>query len=611
MILAASLACGVASTLAALLIPSYTQLTVPVARMESVSEIVIPFGHWIIVGVWAAIVAMHRTADTRRLIFKCVAVGFASHFVVLVALFVPRLGDREAFSSAAYLRYAQLFCIGVLAGCTAWAIVWMIRGRASLAVNTAIEAPMAAGSIALLIAQIRHDAAMSALAVISGVVMACGYLVLARRPQTATSGIAAVLLSDGAIMAAIFFVALALRLTYIGRIMSDANYIDAAADGRGYDELAWSIASGNGVPRSFSDRYPLLLLGHVWVAAAIYKVVGHSYLALTAVQSVLGAAACVLIFLIARSLFGRWTAVVAATFTAVSFPLMFAAATIGHQALDIFMTALTIFLLVRLARTGGSPLGWASAGAAAGFACTVRETNVFFVAFLPIWIAFANGKGWRRSAPAVTAFAAGVSILVLPFLAPKVGSADDRQRMRQHFDRMYRGEGGSRPSERGDLVGPLEQPKAALTQLATEPRRVIGTLAREYADNFAVQFLTQPYGGFDLVFLRKGSEYYYGMWFYAYALTISGAWLVAKQAWSRGVLASAAFLILGLIVVRTVPHLILASEYRHRAPLEPFLILLASVAVVTVVREAIATAASASTSGFTGSDCRVSVSNGT
>ena len=101
------------------------------------------------------------------------------------------------------------------------------------------------------------------------------------------------------------------------------------------------------------------------------------------------------------------------------------------------------------------------------------------------------------------------------------------------------------------------------------------------------------------------------MWFYAYALTVIGTVVALQRARGTGVAAAGALLVLGVIASRTLPHLILESDYRHRVPIEPFLILLASVGVVSVSREVIATAASTITSGFTGSDWRVSHSNGT
>ena len=103
------------------------------------------------------------------------------------------------------------------------------------------------------------------------------------------------------------------------------------------------------------------------------------------------------------------------------------------------------------------------------------------------------------------------------------------------------------------------------------------------------------------------------MWFYAYALTVVGTIVAgAADAGAERLRPAARCSILGVIASRTIPHLILASDYRHRAPIEPFLILLASVGGRCAIgREVIAIAASTSTSGFTGSDWRVSQSSGT
>jgi 4-amino-4-deoxy-L-arabinose transferase-like glycosyltransferase len=420
----------------------------------------------------------------------------------------------------------------------------------------------------------------------------------------------AIAADERAFLVAVFTVALGLRLLYVTRIMSDPNYLDAGADGRVYDELGWSIATGAGIPPAFADRFPLLLLGYVWFIAGIYSLAGHSYVALTAVQAVLGATVCLLLYGIAHRLFGRPTARVAAGFAAVSFPLVFAAATIGHQALDVFLTTLLVWLLLPLITAETRAWRWGIAGVVFGLAFAVRETNIFLMVFLLPWIALTNPGGWRTSGPRLASFAVAAALVVLPFLAPKMWTREDRQAMGGHFDRMYRGEGGSLPADRTGLVGPLADPQAALTQLASEPWRVMVTLTRAYAKNFAVQFFTQPYGGFDLVFLRKGSEYYYGMWFYAYALTCAGTIVALRSVAARGVAAGGVILIFGVIASRTFPHLMLVSDYRHRVPIEPLLIVLAAIGAVALFRAVNASAASTSTSGLTGSDWRVSHSNG-
>ena len=607
MTLVSSIVFGAVATAAGLLAPARMQLIVPVSVSASVADVAFPIGHWLLAAIWIAVVMTLEPANRRRALMQCIAIAFALHLLILLALFVPRLRDEAAFSARIYLLYARMFCVTALAAATFWAWRWWQRMRIAPA-RPVLETAIVFGWAALAVSLARYHMVFAAAGLLGGVATAIAFQRWHRPGVLASvrSGARA----DMAIMAAIFAVALLLRLIYVTRIMSDPNYLDAGADGRAYDALAWSIASGDGIPSAFSERYPLLMLGNVWLSAAVYAIAGHSYLALTATQSVLGAAACVLVYLIALRVFDRPTAIVAGAFAAVSFPLVFAAATIGHQAWDVFFTALTVWLLVRLMADGGTAAQWAVAGAVVGLAFTIRETNIFFAAFLVAWIAWFYPHGRRAAIRPLAAFVAGGVLMVLPFIAPKLSSPDVRAGMRVHFDRMYRGEGGSRASARTELAGPLTEPSAALSQLQSDPERVVKTLAREYADNFAAQFLTQPYGGFDVVFLRKGSDYYYGMWFYAYALTIAGTAMAIRRMATRSDAAAVA-LILGLLVTRTVPHLMLASDYRHRAPLEPFLILLAALGAVAVAREVMTTAASTSTSGLTGSDWRVSQSSGT
>ena len=612
MILLLSLVFSIVATAAGMLAADRMQVIVPVSSGASVSELALPIGHWAAVGLWALSMVWLAPANRRHVVFRCIGVGFALHALILVALFVPRLSDRAAFSATVYLLYARAFCVMAIALSTAWLFGWVERMRANSHGLVTLEAALVAGWVALLIAAVRYTVLMAVAGLAIGIMIAAAIRMSRTGAlERAAAMIRTIATDKRAFLVAVFLVALGMRLLYVTRIMSDANYLDAGADGRVYDQLGWSIASGEGIPKSFADRFPLLLLGYVWFVGAVYTLVGHSYFALTALQSILGAGVAVLLYGIADQVFGRASASVAAIFTALSFPLVFAAATLGHQAVDVFLTALLAWLLMRSITVHAGTGRWLAAGVVAGMAFAVRETNIFLVAFLLPWMAFAGPGGWRKSGRRLTAFAAGAAVVVLPFLAPKVWTAGDRQAMRAHFDRLYRGEGEVRSTTRTNIVGPLSDPTAALVQFRDDPARVIGTLGRAYATNFAVQFLTQPYGGFDLVFLRKGSAYYYGMWFYAYALTVIGAVVTLQRTRGGSVMAGGAILVLGVIASRTFPHLILESDYRHRVPIEPFLILLASAGVVSLSREVIATAASTSTSGFTGSDWRVSQSSGT
>ena len=395
------------------------------------------------------------------------------------------------------------------------------------------------------------------------------------------------LANERVFLALVLGVALVLRLLYLRQVMSNPNYLETGADGPVYDELAWSIARGEGIRPSFTSRFPLLLLGYVWLASGVYAVAGHSYFALCALQAVIGVAACLLLYVVAKDLFGITIARVTVVFAAISFPLLFAAAAIGHQAIDVFLTLLIVWMLWRTA-TAVQPTWWrwAALGAVFGAAIAVRETVVFFLAFVMLWLPFVfRRRAWRGVVPAIAALLAGVLALLLPVVLPKVSSEERRLGLRIHLDRLYTGEADPN-ALRTEIVGPLSSPFAAAAQLAQEPRLVLGTLARAWGRNIALQFFTQPYGGFDLVFLSKGTPYYYGLWCYIYLLAAAGLMAASRAALAPGQRALGLALIVGVVLSRTVPHVVLESNYRHRVPIEPFLILLTAAATVGLVRMA-------------------------
>ena len=67
---------------------------------------------------------------------------------------------------------------------------------------------------------------------------------------------------------------------------------------------------------------------------------------------------------------------------------------------------------------------------------------------------------------------------------------------------------------------------------------------------------------------------------------VCGGLAVAWQCVRRQAHAAGIVLVLGLIASRTLPHLLLESNYRHRAPIEPFLIMLAALAAVRLMTAA-------------------------
>ncbi len=573
------------ASVAVMVVPDRTQWVIPI-ESGGANEIVLPAAYWAAVGAWTWLMARRMRLSISQVAPAAIVVAILLHFLLLLAMFVPQVGDPSRFSTGFYLLYARAFCGLALTLACAWSIDALRVTGHMPATPLPLVMPIAAGAIILATAVIRQDPVVGAAALLLALVplwWPAGADSAGSPWSTVKRRALQVAANERLFVVAVFLVALALRLLYLGRVMTDPNYVATGGDGPIYDTVAWSIAQGHGVPVSFREGYPLLLLGYVWFAAAVYAIAGHSYFVLCAVQAVLGSLACVLTFWLGRRLFGAVVGRLAALFTAVSFPLLFAAAAIGHQAVDVFLTVLIAWLLVRAIDRGqAAGAEWLGIGVLLGGAVAVRETSAFFLVFVLGWIPFAfKRQGLNRPLRAAVLVLGGVILVVTPLLVPTVSTEKGRLRLRQHFDRLYTGQGDA-VRTRKVLVGPLEDPRAAVAQFRQEPALVAVTLGQAIAHNFAVQFFTQPFGGFDLVFLAKGSAYYYGVWFYAYALAGVGAVIALRQVRAGGAAAVGIALVLGLITSRTLPHLILESHYRHRVPIEPFLILMAALAAVTL-----------------------------
>ncbi len=583
LLLTGGLALAMVAVVAVMAVPDRLQWVVSIASTGA-NEVVFPVGYWLTAGLWIYLVTQVVEGPVQFVAARAAVVAIVLHVLLLLAAYSARLDEPSTFSTSFYWQYARFFCGAVLALAAWWAIT---TGRAigsGARASALVDAPILVGATVFAAAMALHDlpAAIGGLAV--GVLIA-----LARHFWTSSVArlpppIGEMLRSERLFLMAMFALALGLRILYLRRVMTDPNYLETGADGPVYDELAWSIATGQGVRESFTNRFPLLVLGYVWLASGVYTLAGHSYFVLGALQSVLGALACVLLYAVARDLHGAVVARVATVFAAISYPLLFAAAAIGHQAIDVFMTTLVVWLLMRATRL--APPAWATwvgIGMVFGGAIAIRETGMFFLLFVLLWIPIVfKRRAWSGSLRAASAMLLGVGVVLAPLVFPMVATAEKRMALRVHLDRLYVGE--MEPDTiRAGIVGPMAAPQAAARQMFTEPGRVLATLGRAYSRNIALQFFSQPYGGFDLVFLSKGSPYYYGLWCYVYLLAAAGLIAAWRGAWGPSPRALGFALVVGVIVSRTLPHVVLESNYRHRVPIEPFLILVTTATVVGLV----------------------------
>ena len=186
----------------------------------------------------------------------------------------------------------------------------------------------------------------------------------------------------------IILVALVARISMVA---ADTGY-HPANDALEYDYIARSIAAGGGYPPSGyllqggptavrGPAYPFLLGG-------VYAVTADSTLGGRMLNALLGAAAVLLLFLVARRIWGSRVALAAAGIAAVSPPLVLLGRDLVSESLFIALELAAILCVLEMRRSGGL-LRWAAAGGVVcGLAVLTRPTGFALLApiLVGVWV---------------------------------------------------------------------------------------------------------------------------------------------------------------------------------------------------------------------------------
>jgi tetratricopeptide (TPR) repeat protein len=221
-------------------------------------------------------------------------------------------------------------------------------------------------------------------------------------------------------LAAIAAAALAIRLFYLWQIRHAPFFSILMGDSKGYDLWAQQIAAGDWIGRDVFYQAPL----YPYFLGTIYRVAGHSVLAVRIVQSILGSVSCALVAHAAWRLFGRRAGLIAGIVLAIYPSAIFFDGLLQKTALDAFFTSAAIWILSGMLVSAASPLAWLSLGVVIGALSLTRENALALAALLFAWCAAGT---WGRVPPApddheplprrarhAAAFAAGLALLLVP-----------------------------------------------------------------------------------------------------------------------------------------------------------------------------------------------------
>jgi tetratricopeptide (TPR) repeat protein len=208
-------------------------------------------------------------------------------------------------------------------------------------------------------------------------------------------------------IAAIFALALAVRLVHVWQIRSAPFFSVLMGDSRAYDQWARRIAGGDWLGHEVFYQAPL----YPYLLGVIYAIAGRSLLLVRIVQALIGSASCVLLALAGFRLFAPRAGIAAGLMLALYAPAIFFDGLLQKSVLDVFFVCLALWLVSRTSETAERFRSFFALGVAMGGLALTRENAILLIAVIAVWAAVAH----RIRAAGI--FALGVAIILVPVAA--------------------------------------------------------------------------------------------------------------------------------------------------------------------------------------------------
>ena len=211
--------------------------------------------------------------------------------------------------------------------------------------------------------------------------------------------------------AAIFSVALTVRLLHLWQMHATPYYSTLMGDARGYDQWAQRLGAGDWIGTDVFYQAPL----YPYFLGLVYAVFGHDLMAARVVQAVLGSMSAVLVTYAATRFISIRAGVGAGVLLAVYAPAIFFDGLIQKSVLDVFFVSGALAATAALSTGAHDRKGlWFALGLALGAVSLTRENALALVAVVAVWawVDVAHTRLARGAAVAI--FAAGVGVVLAP-----------------------------------------------------------------------------------------------------------------------------------------------------------------------------------------------------
>jgi tetratricopeptide (TPR) repeat protein len=201
----------------------------------------------------------------------------------------------------------------------------------------------------------------------------------------------------------LFGISAVIRFIYLFQISKTPFFPPVILDPASYHNWAQSILTDSWIGKEVFYQSPL----YSYLLAGFYQVFGNSFAVVRVAQILASAFIPVLVYLISKEHFPRSVSVISGMMAALCSSLFFKDPLGDKTLLVVFLTTLTMLLIVRAERTGRIRL-WFLSGIMVGFTAMGRETILLFAAAVVLFLLIT--RRWKKALP----ICAGIVLTIAP-----------------------------------------------------------------------------------------------------------------------------------------------------------------------------------------------------
>ena len=210
----------------------------------------------------------------------------------------------------------------------------------------------------------------------------------------------------------ILLLAFILRALCLFQISSTPLYGLFSADSRYYDTFAQEALKGNFTPKDsvyFNYLYPIIL-------AIIYKIFGHSVMAVLLFQVIISCLTILMIYAITLNIFGNKKIALLGSFIYACYDIaVFYSVLLLDTTISAFLMASAVMALL-YADNRKQPFPWFSSGVIFGLLTLIRANAALSLPFFAIWIYVDKRLSLRKKTLNIAFIALGLLVSLAPFM---------------------------------------------------------------------------------------------------------------------------------------------------------------------------------------------------